>query len=298
MGASIGADAREAHAAWSSAERETYVRSTGLVCPQGEEAVQRFLADAIVVAPLPAPWVLHRSLSGEHFFVNGRTGVASWSHPLEPCLRELADLCRKCLELSSELREAMIVGLHSKWEADAKGEYLKWFSADDADGRTYYCHCESRETMWEHPAEALLPEHYLRLASAELLGSDRYIRRIQSPRPSEENVHLFSSSSRRCLRRRRVQEPAGPADAAEAYFIGDPEGDSDAEQLSPLSHLTIDIPSDDDMSTCGKDADRMSSWSTRSTEAYFIGDSDDDTSDLDEDNWSNLDLEADLCKAP
>lgn len=293
MGASIGADAKKAHEAWSSAERASYVASSGIVCPQGEEAVQRFLADAIVVAPLPAPWVMHRSQRGEYFFVNRRTGVASWSHPLEPCLRELADVCRKCLDLEADLRDATICGLHSKWEADAKGEYLKWFSVDDVNGQTYYCHRESGEAMWEHPAEALLPEHYMRLTSIEMLRSDGYIARIKS-RPSIDIAHPFSTVSRR-LRRRRVQE-SPRCRVAQAYFIGDPEGDSDAEHSS---HLSIDIPSDDDSSStsgasaaCVKDSDLLSSCSTRA-EAYFIGDSDEDPSDLD-DPW-DLDLEADGC---
>lgn len=272
----MGIDAKAARAAWSNEEREAYIVSSGILAPEGEDAVLNFLADAIVVAPLPAPWAMHRSRKGEYFFVNMRTGIASWSHPLEPCLRELAGVCRRCLGLPLEAREALLSGLHGGWEEAARGEYLQWYSVEDENGQTYYCHQETGESMWEHPAKALLPEHYMRIMSAELLRDVRYVARISS-RPSASAVASLTSTGRQRRAKRRADLSAGCiAQCSEAYFIGDSESDSDQE-LS--AHLCIDIPED----CCGGGDEQLSCRSSQCTESFYIGESD----ESDDEPWSH-----------
>mmetsp|Transcript_66880 Transcript_66880/g.185207 ORF Transcript_66880/g.185207 Transcript_66880/m.185207 type:complete len:308 (+) Transcript_66880:76-999(+) len=295
MGANIGAEVKRVQSVWSDSERASYIASSGIICPTGEEGVQRFLADAIVLAPLPAPWVMmHRRQKGEFFFVDRRTGLASWSHPLEPCLWELAEVCRKCLELPSELRGATISGLQEKWEAEARGEYRKWRSVEDPSGQIYYCHQDTGEAMWEHPAEALLPAHYIRIVSIEMLRSDGYMMRIRSRSNLSADADAAFTLSRRCSRR-KAQESLRRVHCPEAFHRGDPEADSDAE---PWAHLCIDVPDSDDddihpasgATSRAKEADHLSSCgSARSTETFFIGDSSDsESSEADEEPWPRL----------
>jgi len=252
--------------------------------------VQRFLADAVVAAPLPLPWAMGRSSKGRHFFVNRRTGATSWSHPLESLLRELAGICRRCLSLPVELRLALLDSLHKRWDADARGEYVKWHSVEDSSsGRTYYCHRETGEAMWEHPAEALLPAHYLRIKCLERLRNERYIARLLSSRPPPGSA---SSSSRRLTRIRQVQP--------KAFYIGDIDsrgldGREDDEQSDQWpQHLTLDIDG------CNSDfggalatpseIDDGSRCSSRSTETFYIGD--EELSEVVSEPWAcSLDIE-------
>lgn len=279
MGANlgVGVEAKEAHARWSSADRVSFLKASGLVHSEGEEAVLRFLADAIILAPLPAPWDLHTDEEGEYFFFNRRTGEASRKHPLEASLQELAGVCRECLDLAPGSRDERLAALGSRWEADAKGAYLQWFEVEDGAGGRYYCHRGTREAMWEHPAEVLLPEHYMRLRALERLRDGDYLARIRS-RPPEPLVPT------RCPRRRKQPQ---------AFFIGDP----DPSAAPP--HVSIEVlPERCGRSVCRRDSDLLSVRSSdASTEAYFIGDSEDEEEEAG-DPWPDLDLEADWFGAP
>jgi len=260
--------------------------------------VQRFLADAVVAAPLPLPWAMGRSSKGRHFFVNRRTGETSWSHPLESLLRELAGICRRCLALSLDLRLALLDSLHKRWDADARSEYVKWHSVEDSSsGRTYYCHHETGEAMWEHPAEALLPAHYLRIKCLERLRDERYIARLLSARPPPG-----CPSSRRLTQSRRVQPKAFYIGDANSRGLDGREGDEQCEYWP--QHLTLDI--DGCSSDFGgalatpSEKDDGSRCSSRSTETLYIGD--EELSEIDSEPWAcSLDIEdvgsdADVCE--
>merc|ERR1712048_1278424 len=93
----------------------------------GEEGVLQFLRDAIAKTPLPSPWVMRRDQHRRAFFANNATGGSSWSHPLEPVLRELAGVCRTCLASSPETRRAWMTKLQEKYQGDAAKEWAKWY---------------------------------------------------------------------------------------------------------------------------------------------------------------------------
>jgi len=85
------------------------------------------------------------------------------------------------LALSSSARKATVAVLLEKWESEAKEEYAKWYSAEDETGRLYYCHRDTGDVMWEHPAEVLLPAHYMRIKSIQRLCDDGYVAEICPP---------------------------------------------------------------------------------------------------------------------
>ena len=157
-------------------EHWTYVESLGLAKLPGEEHIVRFLADSITASPLPAPWAAHRDEEGKVFYGNASTGETTWQHPLEDVIRELAGVCRVCVSLSRSMRERSIADLRETWEAQAKQEFALWYSAKDhTTGKEYYCNSQTKQTMWEHPAEVLLPGHFLKLKSADRLLDETYL---------------------------------------------------------------------------------------------------------------------------
>ncbi|CAL1166115.1 unnamed protein product [Cladocopium goreaui] len=167
-------------------EHWSYIESLGLAKLPGEELpgvpmtqlehIVRFLADSITASPLPAPWAAHRDEEGKVFYGNPTTGETSWEHPLEDVIRELAGMCRVCVSLSRSMRERSIADLREAWEVQAKEEFSQWYSAkDQSSGKEYYCNSLTKETMWEHPAEVLLPGHFLKLKSADRLLDEAYL---------------------------------------------------------------------------------------------------------------------------
>ncbi|CAK0871678.1 unnamed protein product [Prorocentrum cordatum] len=121
-----------------------------------------------------------RDSQGRTFFANRSSGASTWTHPLEPSLRELAGVCRMCLTFPAALRESTISTLLETWQAEAKQELAKWYSVKHDNGREYYCHRETWEAMWEHPAEVVLPMHYLKIRSIERLRDEGYLTSLRN----------------------------------------------------------------------------------------------------------------------
>lgn len=139
----------------------------------------RFLMEALDGVPLPSPWVMRRDTTEEIFFANKTTGAASWRHPLQVQLIQLAKVCRSCLLMSPAKRKEAAVLAKECWEVEARAEYEKWYPVRHGSGQDYYCHRETGEAMWQHPGSVLLPAHFLRLRAAERLQDDVYMSRLQ-----------------------------------------------------------------------------------------------------------------------
>lgn len=148
---------------------------------EGEQiALLGFLADALSVVPLPAPWGMMRDPDGGRLFVNRNTGETTRSNPLEPALRELAGVCRKCLKLQPTARKTLVVSMQAIWESEARDMYEQWCAVKHYSGRLYYCHRVSGSTMWEHPAEVLLPPHYMKIKAVGWLLEESYFAKLNS----------------------------------------------------------------------------------------------------------------------
>jgi PAS domain-containing protein len=165
-----------------------YVAGAGIVVPGDDTAAVHFVADALQSTPLPAPWTIATDEEGQRWFTNPRTGECTWRHPLEDVLKSLAELYQRCHSLSADLRDIVLTAMNEKWESEAKGEYAKWASVRTADGDRYYFSMETQEAAWEHPAEVLLPGHYMRIRSIERLRDDRYLAALRC-RPLVASVH-------------------------------------------------------------------------------------------------------------
>ncbi|CAJ1371040.1 unnamed protein product [Effrenium voratum] len=161
---------------WTFEEQWSYVESLGIVKQPGEEHIIRFLADGLNASPMPAPWTLHRDEEKRIFYGNTSTGETTWAHPLEDVVRELSGVCRVCVSMSRAMREQALADLRIGWEAQAKEEFSQWYGVKDpSSGKDYYCHAQTGDTMWEHPAEVLLPAHFLKLKSADRLMDEAYL---------------------------------------------------------------------------------------------------------------------------
>eukprot|EP00930_Biecheleria_cincta_P037746 TRINITY_DN25935_c0_g1_i6.p1 TRINITY_DN25935_c0_g1~~TRINITY_DN25935_c0_g1_i6.p1 ORF type:complete len:2078 (+),score=668.14 TRINITY_DN25935_c0_g1_i6:126-6359(+) len=166
-------------AVWSQEEQRRYVKALGIAKLPGEEHVVQFVTDCLGLSPLPKPWEIHRDSQGRIFYGNMSTGETSWRHPLEDVFRELAGVCRVIISLTRDLREPCVANLRETWEAFAKDEFSQWYSVlDPGSGMEYYCNSATGATMWEHPAEVLLPGHYLKLKAADRLLDEEYLMTI------------------------------------------------------------------------------------------------------------------------
>lgn len=147
---------------------------------QADAFLFRFLSEAVEGVPLPSPWEMQRDNSGQVFFANWSTGAASWRHPLQAQLDDVAAVCRACLLMSSTKRAEAAAKMKEFWEIETRAEISKWYPARDRRGRIYHCHQESGETRWEHPADVLLPGHFMRSRAADRLLEDSYITRLRA----------------------------------------------------------------------------------------------------------------------
>merc|ERR1719221_326103 len=64
-------------------------------------------------------------------------------------------------------RGAWLASLHEEWTTQAAAEYKSWAAASDPEGRQYFYHVRTGESMWSHPAEAILPFHYLKIEAVK-----------------------------------------------------------------------------------------------------------------------------------
>jgi len=90
-------------------------------------------------------------------------------------MKSLADLFHRCAPLSQQDRDAMLSGIHQKWDAEAVEEYGKWRTVKMEDGNKYYLNAVTREAMWENPASVFLPGHYMRVKAIERLRDQGYV---------------------------------------------------------------------------------------------------------------------------
>eukprot|EP00930_Biecheleria_cincta_P038855 TRINITY_DN2671_c0_g1_i1.p1 TRINITY_DN2671_c0_g1~~TRINITY_DN2671_c0_g1_i1.p1 ORF type:complete len:434 (+),score=57.11 TRINITY_DN2671_c0_g1_i1:85-1386(+) len=143
--------------------------------PEGE-IVQRILRDALTEVPLPAPWKARTNENGRSLFVNQTSGETRLEHPLTSQLKELEPVILCILVLAPEARAEAGAALSRRWQWEAEAEYKKWYAVEDSNtGLEYYCNRDTDETMWEHPHEALLPAFFLKIRCAQRLTNQDYL---------------------------------------------------------------------------------------------------------------------------
>lgn len=223
---SVSSSAAEAPDEWSKEEREAYVASLGIIRVPGEEAVLRFLSEALAEVPLPSPWVMGRDQRGQVFFVNRAAACASWSHPLEASLKELAFFCRMCRTLQADVRESVIATMHDKWQEEARSECSRWCAVRHDSGRVYYCHVETGAAMWEDPAAVFLPSHYLKIMSIKRLRSEGFLCLAETGWEPASSSRAPSSKDSGEPQSEPQLEDAAHADAAPAEGGSSPGGGS------------------------------------------------------------------------
>jgi hypothetical protein len=175
----------EALEVWKESGCAAYVSSLSFV-PSGftGSPLRRFLRDALAGAVLPAPWALVVDDQRRVYFANASTRECSWSHPHENCLKELASMFNVASHLSEEQRQEWLKMLLKTWQDEAKSEYSMWYAVPDDQGREYFCHRVTSQTMWEHPSIAVLPYHHMRIEALGWLGSSDYLQQLGKGGPS------------------------------------------------------------------------------------------------------------------
>jgi len=192
---------------WTTEERGTYIATLVSALPY-VKAVQKFLEDVLSAdESLPRGWVKARDSKGRVYFANMSTQKSSWTHPLERAMRVVADVCHKCLELPELERDTWLRKVHATWTADAESAVAKWAPMQTEDGRTYHYHEDSKESIWEHPAEREHPPFQLMLGALVRLLEKGYVkelRKVAGKRASRSRSSTAQSS--RSTRKRNPQE--------------------------------------------------------------------------------------------
>ena len=133
-----------------------------LSLPEDEDLLPIFQA-VLKGAPLPAPWSMWCDKATQSlFFTNLATRETSWTHPLHEALAALAEVGRRFFTVPLATRAEHLAVLSKTWDSEARTEILKWQTAYDDQDREYFFNVETSETMWERPAEAVLPAFYLK----------------------------------------------------------------------------------------------------------------------------------------
>ncbi|CAK9009658.1 Hypothetical protein SCF082_LOCUS10370, partial [Durusdinium trenchii] len=143
------------------------------------DLVKKVLDDALAGVPLPTPWEVIETEGGS-YFNQKTTGETTWNHPLQAHLEELSALALRCLGLKPKERWQAAKLLRQRFQVEAEREYQCWYAAEDgSSGSCYFCHRDTGDAMWEHPAGVVLPQFYLKIRCAELLLDDEYLRGLR-----------------------------------------------------------------------------------------------------------------------
>jgi len=178
-------------------ECSAYVRSLQTLSLPSDEPVAHFLGDLLTIAPLPASWAAARDRHGRLYFASGATWSASWQHPMQHLLDQLADSCRSCLSCSEADRRDWLASLWSEWTQHAENELSGWRCVPQDGGPPYYCNLETRETSWQSPAESVLAELQFKYTAISWLANREYIARITKEEPrSKGSPPVFYNSPR------------------------------------------------------------------------------------------------------
>eukprot|EP00930_Biecheleria_cincta_P028685 TRINITY_DN20006_c0_g1_i2.p1 TRINITY_DN20006_c0_g1~~TRINITY_DN20006_c0_g1_i2.p1 ORF type:complete len:1228 (+),score=271.49 TRINITY_DN20006_c0_g1_i2:74-3757(+) len=175
-------------------------RALGLVLQSflsipGEAMLLEVLRIAMKGSPLPAPWSMWCDKEGQLFFSNDSTGERTRTHPLTALLKELVDVGRESLALPLDARLQHLFALRGSWEADARQEIGKWRCARDEKDRRYYFHADSRQVMWETPADTILPALFLKMQFIETLSDKRYQEGIWEPQLPQVQLAELNANS-------------------------------------------------------------------------------------------------------
>lgn len=272
------------------------------------ELVRRILQDALKEVPLPAPWKARTDANGKPTFVNQTSGETRREHPLSSQLKELEPVILCILVLAPEARAEAGAALSRRWQWEAEAEYKKWYAVEDpSTGMEYYCNRDTEETMWEHPHESLLPAFFLKIRCAQRLTNQDYLANLglyastaSVGRQGQLQLTRFVLSIRR-----RVLYCFTQFYFAIQWLL---RGISLTFNLlcSSCRVCRCSLGSDSKAHSrrCKIDSDGMaerlvdhsrisSSCSTPSTQAFYIGDEDDDGDDAgEEEEFREIDLQA------
>ena len=90
--------------------------------------------------------------SGDTYYCNEKTGVATWDFPTEPAIVDENDSTNK-LDYTP---------VESPVEDEGNDLPPGWFAVTDpASGDTYYVHDQSGETTWDHPGKGIMNEEFM-----------------------------------------------------------------------------------------------------------------------------------------
>lgn len=156
------------------------IKRLGILTLPGEEGVLELLAVSIASSPLPSPWVMLTDSKGRVFYANPLTNASQWEHPCEITLRNLAGVARTCLSLPQALRENCVNTLRGVWDSEIRRTFSMWYPVQQPNSAEYYAHRQTREVMWEHPAQIFLPPHYLRVKVLEMLSEASEVATLRS----------------------------------------------------------------------------------------------------------------------
>jgi hypothetical protein len=90
--------------------------------------------------------------------------------------------------LNAEQRDATLVRLTQQWEGEARRDLAKWYAVKHENGKEYFCHRDTGESMWTHPAEVVMPQHYIKIQAVQQLRDSKYFQELE--RTTDEKYRI------------------------------------------------------------------------------------------------------------
>jgi hypothetical protein len=161
---------------WSDFDKLAHVASMGGLKMPEEETALAFLHQVLSESRLPVGWRVAKDQFGRVYFANMLSSKSSWTHPLAPQMKELADVFRMCSGSKDfpDVRDLAVSTLLATWQDEAQVALEPWVPFTDVNDLPCFQNRETGEFTYLDPAETILPPLYLKIASLQKLRAADY----------------------------------------------------------------------------------------------------------------------------
>jgi hypothetical protein len=196
-----------------------------------EMMVKIFAMQVLKTAVLPKPWTRFAE-QGRYAYHNQESNATCWEHPLLDRIHDVEHVCRQCFQKPEAERDRFLATFHDAWTQEAAAEFQDWASTKDSEGREYFFNSKTEQVSWWHPAEAVLPFHYIRIEAVRKLRDPEFVAKL---RMFAENPSMLSPSSPLAPSSKK----GGQASSAASPVIG---GRSRSSRRTPAGGRVLQSP--------------------------------------------------------
>ncbi|CAD7925315.1 unnamed protein product [Amoebophrya sp. A25] len=143
------------------------------------EPFMLWVAEAAYSAELPPDWGEYMDPQGRVYFYCSTTGESSWTHPMDPVFREIAQAYRTAFYRGGfwDFEERL-----EREEADIEAELENWKESKDSKGEAFFHNSKSKESTFADPKSMMYHKLYTKLKMLKMMKERNPVMAI-APRP-------------------------------------------------------------------------------------------------------------------